>query len=132
MTDAYGAQFVELVDGRCIIFSSATGTTNLDEIKWLSDTVVSYATPWHKSGWAYIADCSQMDPVTPSEGSELALMTRRFVESGCKAVAFVDGDSIMLKVQAQKNTQHSETGVLEGHFYKREDALSWLKETVNL
>lgn len=132
MTDRNGSQFVEHIEGRSIIFSSSTGTTNIDEIKWLTDTVISYASAWHTHGWAYIADCSKMNPVTPSEGSELAIMTRKFVESGCKAIAFVDGDSIMLKVQAQKNTQRSETGVLEGHFYNREDALSWLKETTNL
>jgi hypothetical protein len=38
----------------------------------------------------------------------------------------------MLKIQAQKNTKMSETGVLEGHFATVEEALAWIKEEVNL
>ena len=132
MAVTYGSQFVESIEGRSILFSSATGSTNIDEINWLSDTVISHANEWQTTGWAYIADCSKMTPVTPSVGSALAQMTKRIVDVGCKAIAFVDGDSIMLKVQAQKNTKRSETGILEGHFYNREDALTWLKEIVNL
>ena len=48
------------------------------------------------------------------------------------AFAFVEGTSIMLKIQAQKNTQRSETGVLEGHFATLDEALAWLKEEVKI
>ena len=59
-------------------------------------------------------------------------MTKKFVEAGCKAFAFAEGNSIMLKVQAQKNTQRSETGVAEGHFATVEEALAWLKTEVQI
>jgi len=38
----------------------------------------------------------------------------------------------MLKVQAQKNTQRSETGVAEAHFATVEEALAWLKEEIHI
>ena len=38
----------------------------------------------------------------------------------------------MLKVQAQKNTQRSETGVAEGHFATLDEALAWIKSELNL
>ena len=59
-------------------------------------------------------------------------MTKKLVEAGCKALGFVEGKSIMLKVQAQKNTERSATGVAEGHFEKLDEVLEWLKKDVNL
>lgn len=132
MAKTKGAQTVETITGRKIVLSTGVGKTNLDELTWLTDTVLSSANAWKQSGWAYIADCSKMSPVSPSEGGALVTMTKKFVDAGCKAFAFVEGSSIMLKIQAQKNTQRSETGVLEGHFATREEALAWLKDEVNI
>lgn len=132
MAKTKGAQTVELIGGRKIVLSAGVGKTNVDELKWLTETVLSSAASWKSTGWAYIADCSQMSPVSPAEGGELVEMTKKFVAAGCKAFAFVDGNSLMLKVQSQKNTQRSETGILEGHFVTREEALDWLKTELNI
>lgn len=127
-----GAQTVTLIPGRKIILSAGVGKTNIDELKWLADTVLSHVKAWKASGWAYIADCSKMDPVTPAEGGELVTMTKRFVEAGCKAFGFAEGKSIMLKIQAQKNTERSETGVAEGHFATVEEVLAWLEKDIHI
>ena len=132
MAKKNGAQSVETVAGRKIVLSAGVGKTNVDELKWLTDTVLSSAKLWKASGWAYIADCSKMEPVSPAEGGELVTMTKKFVEAGCKAFAFAEGKSVLLKVQAQKNTQRSQTGVMEGHFETVEQALEWLKKEVNI
>ena len=132
MAKKNGAQTVEVVAGRHVIVSAGVGKTNVDEIKWLSDTVVAEAAAWKSSGWAYIADCSKMDPVGPHEGGELVHMTQRFVEAGCKAFGFAEGNSIMLKIQAQKNTERSATGVPAGHFATVDEALAWIKKETNL
>lgn len=132
MAKINGAQTVELIPGRKIVMSSGVGKTNVDELKWLTDTVLQESNSWHRVGWAYIADCSKMSPVSPAEGGELVTMTKKFVEAGCKAFAFVDGTSIMLKVQSKKNTERSATGVLEGHFVTREEALAWLHDEVKI
>lgn len=132
MAQKNGAQSVETIAGRKIVFSKGVGQTNIDELKWLTDTVLSNAKAWKSIGWAYIADCSEMKPVSPTEGGELVTMTKKFVEAGCKAFAFVEGSSIMLKIQAQKNTQRSETGVAEGHFATLDEALAWLKGEIKI
>lgn len=132
MAQKFGAQSVESIPGRKIILSAGVGKTNLDELKWLMDTVLANAKAWKLTGWAYIADCSKMNPVSPSEGGQLVTMTKAFVDAGCKAFAFVEGTSIMLKIQAKKNTERSETGVLEGHFATLEEALDWLKTEAKL
>ena len=59
-------------------------------------------------------------------------MTKKFVEAGCKAMGFAEGSSVMLKVQAQKNTERSQTGIAEGHFATVEEVLDWLKKDVNI
>lgn len=132
MAKRNGAQTVEAVAGRKVVVSAGVGKTNVDEIKWLKETVLAEAAAWNSSGWAYIADCSEMDPVTPTEGSELVIMTQKFVEAGCKAIGFAEGHSIMLKVQAKKNTERSNTGILEGHFATVEEALAWIKEETDI
>ena len=67
------------------------------------------AAAWKTSGWACIADCSNMEPVTPAESTELVAMTKAFVEAGCKAFAFA-----------------------EGHFATVDEALNWLKNVVHI
>ena len=132
MAKKNGAQTVDVVAGRKIVLSAGVGKTNVDELKWLTETVLSSAKAWKATGWAYIADCSQMQPVSASEGGELVTMTKKFVEAGCKAFGFAEGNSIMLKVQAKKNTERSETGVAEGHFVTVEEALNWLKTDIHI
>jgi len=132
MAKKNGAQSVEVIAGRKIVLSAGVGETNIDELKWLAETVLAEAKAWKSTGWAYIADCSQMKPVSLAEGGQLVTMTKQFVEAGCKAFAFAEGKSIMLKVQAKKNTERSQTGVIEGHFVTVEEALDWLKNEVNI
>ena len=132
MAKINGAQSVQTIPGRKIVLSAGVGKTNIDELKWLTETVLAEAAAWKSTGWAYIADCSKMSPVTPAEGGELVSMTKKFVEAGCKAFGFAEGSSVMLKLQAQKNTQRSETGVLEGHFATVDEVLAWLNDEVKI
>lgn len=132
MAKQNGAQSVQVVTGRRIVVSAGVGKTNIEELKWLTDTVLASAAAWKNQGWAYVADCSKMDPVTPAEGGELVTMTKKFVDAGCKAFGFAEGKSIMLKVQAKKNTERSNTGVLEGHFETVDEALDWIKKELNI
>lgn len=132
MAKVNGAQSVETIPGRKIVLSTGVGKTNVDELKWLTETVLASAAAWKQTGWAYIADCSKMSPVGPTEGGELVKMTKAFVDAGCKAFGFAEGTSIMLKIQAQKNTERSQTGVIEGHFATVEEVLDWLKNEVHI
>jgi hypothetical protein len=127
-----GAQTVDKMVGRNIIVSAGVGRTNAEEIKWLTQTVLASAAAWKNTGWAYVADCSKMDPVGPEEAAVLVEMTKAFVNAGCKAFGFAEGSSVMLQIQAKKNTQMSNTGIPEGHFATVDDAVAWIKEAVNI
>ena len=132
MAKVKGTQTIETIPGRRVILSSCSGKTNVEELQWLMDTILRDAAAWKSLGWAYVADCSKMQPVSPTEGGVLVQMTKCFVDAGCKAFAFAEGASVMLKVQTKKNTERSGTGVPENHFATREEALDWLKKEIKL
>ena len=132
MKETHLTQRVEDIPGRRIILSAGIGQTNVDDLQWLMDTVLKHAAGWKATGWAYIADCTQMKPIGPKESNVLVKMTKSFVDAGCKAFGFAEGTSMMLKIQAKKNTQMSDTGVIEGHFATVDEVLDWLKNDLNL
>ena len=132
MKETHGTQSVEVIEGRKIVLSAGEGQTNVEDLVWLKENVLSKVGGWKATGWAYIADCTKMKPVGPDEVGPLVDMTKAFVEAGCKAFGFAEGSSIMLKVQTQQNTQMSKTGIPEGHFATVDEALNWVKEDVNL
>ena len=128
----HGTQRVEPVLGRRVIVTAGFGATNIDDLQWMAQTVLDHAKDWDKCGWAYIADCTQMDPVQPHEANELVSMTKRFVAAGCKAFGFAEGGATLLKIQAKSNTKRSATGVLEAHFATVEEALDWIQKEVHM
>jgi hypothetical protein len=132
MKDIHGSQEIEVLAGRRVVVSAGKGKTNFDDLKRLMSTVLSKVSGWKNIGWAYVADCTQMEPVSPRETGVLIEMTKAFVDAGCKAFGFAEGSSIMLKAQAKTNTKMSQTGVMEGHFPTVEDALDWLKTDMHL
>ena len=132
MAKTNGAQTIELVNGRRIILSTGVGRTNIDELVWLTENILADAAAWKDKGWAYIADCTMMEPVQPHEANELVHMTKAFVATGCRAFGFAEGGATLLKIQAKSNTKRSETGVLEAHFATVEEALNWIQDTVHM
>ena len=132
MKDIHGTQSVEVINGRNIVLSAGEGQTNVEDLVWLKENVLSKVGGWKATGGAYIADCTNMKPVGPDEVGPLVDMTKAFVEAGCKAFGFAEGSSVMLKVQTQKNTQKSDTGVIEGHFETVEQVLEWLKNDIHI
>ena len=132
MKETHGTQEVEVVAGRNVVVSAGIGKTNTDDLKWLMSTVLSKASAWKDSGWAYVADCTKMEPVGPGETGVLIEMTKAFVDAGCKAFGFAEGTSIMLKAQAKTNTKMSQTGVIEGHFATVDEVLEWLKTDMHI
>ena len=65
MKETHGTQEVEVVAGRNVVVSAGIGKTNTDDLKWLMSTVLSKASAWKATGWAYVADCTKMEPVGP-------------------------------------------------------------------
>ena len=81
MKDIHGTQSVEVIDGRKVVLSAGEGQTNVEDLVWLKENVLSKVGGWKATGWAYIADCTKMKPVGPDEVGPLVDMTKAFVEA---------------------------------------------------
>ena len=123
----HGAQTVEVFKEKRIIKSGAVGSTNVEEVKWLTGTLVSSSTAWKASGWAYIVDISKMSPVTPDVSEELVQLHKKLEAAGCKAMAFVDFGAFVTATQAKKHQQKSNAAIQEGHFRTEPDAIAWIE-----
>lgn len=117
----------ELLPGRNIVIVTGNGKSNADEIEEFTEEVLEVVADWKDAGWGYVADCSNVTPVSAAESQALIVLTRRFVEAGCKAFAFVEGKSFMIKIQAQKHTEQSHTQVASNHFKTIPEAIAWLE-----
>ncbi len=130
MNMKHGAQTVETIAGKKIVKSGAVGSTTLEEIQWLTKTLVSASSAWKLSGWGYISDISKMSPVTPDISVELVNLHKALERSNCKAMAFVVGSSIFTDAQAKNHQKQSNAGIQEGHFKTEAEALAWIDTIV--
>lgn len=122
----HGAQFVETIAGKRVIKSGAAGATTAEEVRWLTNTLVSTAAPWKNSGWAYVVDISKMSPATPDVSKELVNLHTQLTAAGCKAMAFVEGGAFFLAAQAREHQKQSHAVIQEGHFRTEPEALKWI------
>lgn len=126
-----GAQTVDVFMDKRVVKSGAVGATSLEEIKWLTETLVSSSSQWKDEGWGYIVDIRKMSPVTTDISRELIHMHKRLAEAGCKAMAFVESKSVYTSVQAKVHHKMSNTQILEGHFVTEDEAFVWLGKNLD-
>lgn len=126
MKFTHGAQTIDTYPGKRIIKSGAVGSTNAEEVKWLTDKLVSLSTAWKTQGWAYIVDISQMSPVTPDVSEELVELHKKLSAAGCKAMAFVNFAAFITGAQAKEHQKKSHTTIQEGTFKTEEEAMKWI------
>ena len=126
MTFKNGSQTIETYPGKRVIKSGAVGATNAEEVKWLTEKLVSLATSWKTQGWAYIVDISKMSPVTPDVSEVLVELHKKLSAAGCKAMAFVNFAAFVTGIQAKEHQKKSHTDIQEGTFKTEEDAMKWI------
>ncbi len=122
----HGVQVVETIGGKRAIKSGAVGATNVEEVRWLTNQLVSLSASWKASGWAYIVDISKMAPAAPEVSTELIDLHKKLTAAGCKAMAFVEGSAFMLAAQAKEHQKQSHAVIQEGHFRTEAEALAWI------
>ena len=122
----HGAQTVETIAGKRAIKSGAVGATNVEEIRWLVNQLVTLSGTWKASGWAYVVDITKMAPASPEVSKELVDLHKKLTAAGCKAMAFVEGGAFMLAAQAKEHQKQSHAAIQEGHFRTEAEALAWV------
>ena len=126
----HGAQVVETLPGKKIIKSGAVGATTVEEVRWLTNTLVTVSAAWKLTGWAYIVDISKMSPAAPEVSKELVNLHKQLTAAGCRAMAFVEGNAFMLAAQAKQHQKESHAVIREGHFRTEAEALKWVETIV--
>ncbi|MBE5934738.1 MAG: hypothetical protein E7262_02955 [Lachnospiraceae bacterium] len=126
----HGAQTIETIDGKKVIKSGAKGSTNVEEVKWLTKNLVSMSSAWKSTGWAYIVDISDMSPCTPDVSEELVNLHKELTAAGCKAMAFVEYGAMFTAAQAKQHQKQSHAAIQEGHFKREEEALDWISTII--
>lgn len=127
MYSLHGTQQIYVYAEKRIIKSSAVGTTNVEEVRWLSEKVLSYAADWKDIGWGYVCCIGEMSPVTHDVSEELIGFHKKLENAGCKAIAFVNPDAFVIGMQAKKHQKKSKASYKEKHFRTEEDAIEWLE-----
>lgn len=120
--------FYDLVEGRNIVKSWGIGKWKPEDVDGLSKGILKLAKGFGGAEWAYIADPSKMAPILTKETSEAFVKLHHSVEAaGCKAIAFLDGDTAAMKLQSQKHQDKSDSKMVVLHFNNEAEALDWLK-----
>lgn len=127
MYSVHGVQEIQVYEEKRVIKSRAVGSTTVEEVKWLSDTLISYAERWKESGWAYIVVIKEMYPVTAEVSVELVELHKNVETAGCRAIAFVDAGAFIISAQAKKHQRKSKAVYKERHFKTEEEAFEWME-----
>lgn len=121
--------YVDTIEGRNIIKSGGIGTWKPEEVQQMADNIVKLAKPFAGKKWAYIADPTKRDKIISKETSAAFIKLHIDLEAaGCKAIAFLDGNTAAMKIQSQKHQNSSDTKMEVVHFKNMEQALDWLKD----
>lgn len=121
--------YIDVVEGRCIVKSGGIGKWTPEDVQDLTSNLLKLAKPFAGKRWAYVADPSKMDPILSKDTSAAFVKLHQDLEAaGCKAIAFLDGNTAAMKLQSQKHQNNSDSAMEVLHFKNMEQALDWLKD----
>lgn len=118
-----------IIEGRNIVKSGGIGDWKPEYVETLEKNLINLAKSFGNKPFAYIADPTKMNPILSKETS--AAFTRlheALAKAGCKAIAFLDGNTAAMKLQSQKHQNLSEAKEMQVlHFKTETEALEWLE-----
>lgn len=118
------------VPGRNILKSGGIGNWKPEYVEELTKNLLKLAKGFGGKDFAYIADPTKMNPILSKETSAAFVgLHVALEEAGCKATAFLDGNTAAMKLQSQKHQNISDAkGMQVLHFKTEEQALEWLEK----
>ncbi|MDD3205027.1 MAG: hypothetical protein PHS74_04725 [Lachnospiraceae bacterium] len=114
---------------RRIIYSIGNGVARAHEVEWLYKNLCEMTSNWHDSSWAYVAFIEKLEQVSPKGSTRYIKLHETLSENNCKYIAYVEGNSYEVSVQAARHKEASNTpGTTNKYFTTVDEALEWLKE----
>lgn len=119
-----------IVSGRNILMSSNQGNLKPEQVEELTRNLLKLSFNFRGQPFAYIADPTKLNPIISIETSaEFAKLHLALEKAGCKAVAFLDSNTVLMKRQSQKHQKQSEAKEIQvQHFKTFEEALDWFEQ----
>lgn len=110
-----------------IVYSEGTGVARAHEIEWLCDNICDMTKDWHDKEWAYIAYIEKLQQVSPKGSSRYIKLHESLCACNCKYIAYVEGNSYEVSVQAARHKEASNTPTTTNKYFTTVDeALEWL------
>lgn len=117
------------VDGRRIVYSEGKGIAKAHEVEWLYKNLCDLAKEWDGEEWAYVAFIEKMEQVSPKGSSRYIKLHETLAANKCKCIAYIEGNSYEVSVQAAKHKQASNTPTTTNRYFNTVDeGLEWLSE----
>ncbi len=115
--------------GRKIVYSRGKGIAKAHEVEWLYEALEELSDPWHEDGWAYIAFIEDLQQVSPKGSTRYVRLHETLAKCNCKCIAYIEGNSYEVSVQAARHKEMSHTPETENRYFPTvDDGLEWLAE----
>jgi len=113
--------------GRRIIYSKGVGIASKDDVQGLIDSIKELSKDWQdEKGFVYVAFIEELKQVAPEASEKYVLLHQTLSKINCKAIAYIEGNSYEVSVQANKHKQRSGDRIVQNRYFETEyDALEW-------
>ena len=116
--------------GRRIVCSRGIGIASKDDVQGLIDVINELSKNWQDSkGFVYMAFIEELKQVAPEASEKYVLLHKTLAKINCKAIAYIEGNSYEVSVQANKHKQRSGDRIVQNRYFDIENhALEWFSE----
>lgn len=117
-------------DNRRIVYSKGKGIASKDDVQGLIDAIMDLSKEWHdEKGFAYMAFIEDLQQVKPDASEKYVLLHETISEAHCKCIAYIEGNSYEVSVQASRHKGLSNTPkTVNRYFDIEEDGMKWFEE----
>ena len=116
--------------GRRIVCSRGIGIASKDDVQALIDSIKELSKDWQDNkGFVYMAYIEELQQVAPEASEKYVLLHQTLAKINCKAIAYIEGNSYEVSVQANKHKQRSGDRIVQNRYFDIENqALEWFSE----
>lgn len=117
-------------EGRRVVYSRGKGIASAEEVQGLIDAIMELSKDWQDTkGFAYMAFIEDLEQVEPMASEKYVLLHETLSKSQCKCIAYIEGNSYEVSVQASKHKKRSESPeTVNKYFMIEEEGMRWFEE----
>ena len=103
---------------RRIVYSKGHGVAKAHEVEWLYETIAEFSKGWQdETGWAYVALIEELQQVSPKGSTRYVKLHETLASNHCKYIAYIEGNSYEVSVQAARHKKMSNTPQTENKYF---------------